>query len=98
MFAVSQIEVSTGSAESQRRAQMISGAVGKLGGIVAAGMAGGAVGAAVAAGMVVVEGVVDSVYKGIEVENRKRLENESLYLRRSRLGMAINRSRTGGVS
>lgn len=97
-FGISQIEVTTGSAESQRKAQMLSNMAGTGLSIVVAGLAGGPGAAAAAAGMAALQGITSALYRSMEIQNQKRLENENLALRKSRLGLATNRSRTGGVS
>lgn len=97
-FGISQIEINTGSAESQRKAQILSSVAGTAGSIVVAGISGGPYAAAAAAGMAAIQGIASTFYKSMEIQNQKRLESEELALRKSRLGLATNRSRTGGVS
>lgn len=97
-FQISQIEVTTGSAEAQRKAQTLSSVIGTGSSVVIAGLAGGPGAAAAAAGMAALQGITSALYRSMEIQNQKRLENEQLALRKSRLGLATNRSRTGGTS
>ena len=97
-FGISQIEVNTGSAETQRKAQILSSIAGTGGSIVIAGISGGPYAALAAAGMAAIQGATNAIYRSTEIQNQKRLESEELTLRKSRLGLATNRSRTGGVS
>lgn len=97
-FSISQKEFNTGLAESQRKAQILSSMSGAGMSIVVAGFSGGPYAAAAAAGMAAIQGIASTFYKSMEIQNQKRLENEELALRKSRLGLATNRSRTGGVS
>ena len=97
-FQISQIEVTTGSAETQRKAQFLSSAIGTGVSVVVAGFAGGPAAAAAAAGMAAIQGITSAFYRSMEIQNQKMRENENLALRKSRLGLATNRSRTGGVS
>ena len=93
-FQISQIEITTGNAEAQRKAQMLSNAAGNIGSVVVAGMSGGPWAVAIVAA----QGILSVAQRSIEIQNQKQLESENLALRKSRLGMSTNRSRTGGVS
>ena len=97
-FQVSQIEITTGSAEAQRKAQTMVGVISKGGGILVAVMTGGPYAAAIAALTTALQEIFTISQRYAEIQNDKRIESENLALRKSRLGMATNRSRTGGVS
>lgn len=100
-FTVSQIEVTTGNAEAQRRAEAVisttSGLAGSIGAIAAGAKVGGFYGAAAAAIIVAVQGIFSLNTRSAEIKNEQMLEKENIALRKSRLGQSVNRSRTGGV-
>lgn len=97
-FSVSQIQATTGSAELQQRAQIVSGAVSAIASIGMGAVVGGVPGAAVSAALTVVSGTISAVQNGIAIETNRRIERESIERKTSRLGQTINRSRTGGVT
>lgn len=97
-FSVSQIEITTGNAESQRKAQVLSSMAGTGMSLIVAGLSSGVGGVITTGGMAAMQGITAAAQRSVEIENQKRLEYESLVLRKSRLGISTNRSRTGGVS
>ena len=97
-FGVSQIEATTGSAELQQRAQVISGAVSSVAGIAMGAAVGGVPGAAVAAALTVIQTTMSVAQNQAAIENRKRIERELIERRTSVLGQSVNRSRTGGAT
>ena len=97
-FSVSQIQVTTGSAELQQKAQVVSGAVSAIASIGMGAVVGGVPGAAISAALTVVSGAITTVQNGIAIETNRRIERESIDRKTSRLGQSINRSRTGGVT
>jgi hypothetical protein len=96
-FSVSQIEMESGSASLQRRAEAFGGAASSVGGIVAAGIMGGPSAAVVAGATMLVQKIVQAEFQRMAIANQKRMEQESISLQRSRLGLSANRSRGGGV-
>lgn len=97
-FRFSQIQATTGSAELQQRAQLVSGAVSSGTSIILGAAVGGISGAAATAALSVLQSSISFVQNSITVENNRRIERENINLRKSRLGQSVNRSRTGGVS
>lgn len=97
-FSVSQIQSTTGSAELQQKAQVVSGAVSAIASIGMGAVVGGVPGAAISAALTVVSGAITTVQNGIAIETNRRIERESIDRKTSRLGQTINRSRTGGVT
>lgn len=97
-FGISQIGNTTGNIELQRKAQAISGAIGTVGTIGMAALIGGPVTAAAAAATMAISGIVSASFKAVEISTNKKIENENINLRKSRLGMSVNHSRTGGIS
>jgi hypothetical protein len=96
-FYVSQIEMETGSASTQRKAQAYAGIVASAGSIVSAGISGGPYAAAAAAAITALQTVIQTGINEANIANQKRLEQENIALRKSRLGMSVNRSRGGGT-
>lgn len=97
-FGVSQIEATTGSAEMQQRAQIVSGAVSAVASIGIGAVTGGVPGAIVSAALTVVQGTISAVQTEAAINNNKRIERENLQRRKSTLGQSINRSRSGGTA
>lgn len=97
-FRFSQIQATTGSAELQQRAQLVSGAVSSGTSIILGAAVGGVTGAAATAALSVLQSSISFVQNSITIENNRRIERENINLRKSRLGQSVNRSRTGGVS
>lgn len=97
-FGVSQIQATTGSAELQQRAQIVSGAVSAVASIGMGAVVGGVPGAIISAALTVVSGAITTAQNGIAIETNRRIERESIDRKTSRLGQTINRSRTGGVT
>jgi hypothetical protein len=97
-FGVSQIQATTGSAEIQQRTQLVTGAASTGISITLGALVGRATGAAVTAAMSALQASISIVQNSIARENNRRIENENINLRKSRLGQSVNRSRTGGVS
>ena len=97
-FEVSQIAYNTGSAELQQRAQILSGLASTGISIGLGAAVGGLKGVAVSAALAAVQSTITFVQNRQAIENQRRLEAENIYLRRSRLGSTVNRSRTGGIA
>lgn len=97
-FSVSQIQMQTGSAELQQRAQIVSGMASTAISIGLGAAVGGVPGAAVSAALAALQGAISYVQNSMIIAQQKRLEDENLQLKRSRIGMTVNRSRTGGVT
>ena len=97
-FGVSQIQVTTGSAELQQRAQVVSGAVSTVASIGLSAAVGGVPGAAIAAALSALNFAITSIQRSYEINVQKNLEGENLRLKKSRVGMTVNRSRSGGTS
>lgn len=97
-FKVSQIEATTGSAELQQRAQIVTGAVSAVASIGMGAIVGGVPGAAVSAALTVVSGAISAVQNTAAINNNKRIERENLQRRKSALGQSVNRSRSGGTA
>lgn len=96
-FGLSQIEMQTGSASLQRRAQAYSAIGSSVSSIVAAGMTGGLPAAVGAAGVMAIQSIFQSSMTYSAMQMQKQIEQDSIDLRRSRAGMSINRSRGGGT-
>lgn len=97
-FGVSQIQMRTGSAELQQRAQIVSGLASTAISIGLGAAIGGVKGAAISAALQVVQGSISFVQNSITISQQKAFESENLRLKSSRVGMTVNRSRTGGVT
>jgi hypothetical protein len=97
-FSVSQIQMQTGSAELQQRAQLVTGMTSTAISIGLGAAVGGVPGAAVSAALAALQGAISYVQNSMIIAQQKRLEDENLQLKRSRIGMTVNRSRTGGVT
>ena len=96
-FGISQVEMTTGSPELQRKLQAASGVASTLSSITIGGVTGGWQGAAVAAAMQLIQGILQTSLNQININNQKQIESENLSLARSRAGMISNKSRGGGV-
>ena len=96
-FGVSQISLTTGSAEAQQRAAAITSAASSATTLGIAALAGGVPGLATAAGMIAVQKAIAFAQHQFTVNAQKAVEAENINLRTSRLGAATNRSRQGGV-
>ncbi len=96
-FGISQIDMQTGSAELQRKAQFWNNVGSSATSIIVAGAAGGPVGALGAAAMLGVTTAIETGINYVNINNRKILEAENLQLARSRAGMVTNHSREGGT-
>lgn len=97
-FKVSQIEATTGSAELQQRAQIVSGAVSAVASIGMGAVVGGVPGAIVSTALTVLSSSITAVQNVSAIENNRRIERENLQRRKSAYGQSVNRSRTGGTS
>ncbi|MBR2906812.1 MAG: hypothetical protein IKC26_02050 [Clostridia bacterium] len=97
-FGISQISMTTGSDELQRKAQAVSGVVGGLSGIGMAAITGGLPAAAIAAGMTALQSIISVQQNLATIANQRRIEDENIALKRSRAGLSVNRSRTGGIA
>jgi hypothetical protein len=96
-FGLSQIEMHTGSASLQRRAQAYASIASGVSSIVTAGMMGGAPAAIGAAGLMAIQSTIQAAMTYSVIQMQKQVEQESIELRRSRVGLSINRSRGGGT-
>lgn len=96
-FGVSQVEMRTGSAEMQRKAQAFSSVASTAGGMVIAGLTGGLGAAAAMAGMQLLQTIIQTSINQVNINNQKIIESENLALAKSRAGMVTNKSRGGGV-
>ena len=97
-FGVSQISMTVGSDELQRKAQIVSSMGGTAASIGMAALTGGLPGAAIMAGVQLMNGLVSMEYNKAAIANQKQLENENIALRKSRAGLSANKSRTGGTA
>lgn len=97
-FSVSQIQMQTGSAELQQRTQLITGMASTAISIGLGAAVGGVPGAAVSAALSALQGSISFIQNSMMIDQQKRLEDENLRLKRSRIGITVNRSRTGGVT
>ena len=96
-FGISQIEMDTGSAAMQRQYQAYSSIGSSASAIVTAGIMGGPAAMFGAAGMMVLQSMIQAEFTRQAINNQKQLEQESISLRKSRIGMSMNKSRGGGV-
>jgi hypothetical protein len=96
-FGISQISMTLGSDEIQRKATVVSNIAGTFGGIAFGAATGGVAGAAVAAGMQALSVIISVSYNRVALHNRRIIEDENIALKRSRTWLATNRSRTGGA-
>lgn len=92
-FGVSQISLTTGSAEAQQRAAAITSAVSSAKTLGFAAIAGGIPGLAASAVMM----AIAFAQHNYTLNAQKAIEAENINLRTSRLGAATNRSRGGAV-
>ena len=96
-FGVSQIQMTTGSAELQQRAQIVTGMASTAISIGLGAAVGGVPGAAVAAALSALQSSITFAQNSIILNQQKVLEGENLRLKSSRVGMTVNRSRSGGA-
>lgn len=94
---ISQIEMTTGSSELQRKMEVMSSVGSSIGGIVTAGIMGGIGGAAAAGAMLLIQKTIEASINSINIQNQKKIEQENLSLARSRAGMISSKSREGGT-
>lgn len=97
-FGVSQIQMTTGSAELQQRVQIVTGMASTAISIGLGAAVGGVPGAAISAALAALQGSISFVQNSIAINTNRRIERESLDRKISRVGQSVNRSRTGGVS
>lgn len=97
-FGISQISMSVGSDELQRKAQVMSSMGGTAASIGMAALTGGVPGAAIMAGIQLMNGLISMEYNKAAIANQKQIENENIALRKSRAGLSANKSRTGGTA
>jgi hypothetical protein len=97
-FGVSQIQATTGSAEMQQRAQILSGMSSTAISIGLGAAVGGVPGAAISAALSALQESISFIQNSITINTNRRIERESIDRKTSRLGQSVNRSRTGGVS
>lgn len=96
-FGVSQVEMRTGSAEMQRKAQAFSSIGSTASGLVIAGLTGGISAMGAMAGMQLLQTIIQTSINQVNINNQKIIESENLALAKSRAGMVTNKSRGGGV-
>lgn len=96
-FGISQVEMQTGSAELQRKAQFLNNVGSSVSSIIVAGAVGGIPGALGAAAMLGVSTAIETGINYVNINNRKILEAENLQLAKSRAGLVSNHSRGGVV-
>lgn len=96
-FGVSQIQMTTGSAELQQRAQIVSGMASTAISIGLGAAVGGVPGAAISAALAALQSSITFAQNSIVLNQQKVLEGENLRLKSSRVGMTVNRSRSGGA-
>lgn len=96
-FSVSKIEMETGSAALQQKAQAVTGVISSASGIVAAGIMGGPAAAGSAAAVMLLQTMLQATFNNERLQLQRRMEQESLSLQRSRLGMSVRQSRGGGI-
>lgn len=96
-FGVSQIQMTTGSAELQQRAQLVSGMASTAISIGLGAAVGGVPGAAISAALAALQSSITFAQNSIVLNQQKVLEGENLRLKSSRVGMTVNRSRSGGA-
>lgn len=96
-FKISQIEATTGSAELQQRAQIVSGAVSAVASIGMGAVTGGVPGALVTTALTVLSSSISFMQNSTAINNNKKIERENLYRRKSAYGQSVNRSRSGGT-
>lgn len=97
-FQISQISMTTGSEELQRKSQAISGIFGTAASIGMGAMTGGVAGAAVMAAVQGIQAMISVSQNIATISNQKRIEDENIALKKSRAGLSVNRSRTGGIT
>lgn len=97
-FGVSQIQATTGSAEVQQRAQIISSGVSSVSSILLGAAIGGIPGAAMTAALTAIQSTMSFVQNNISIGNQHQIERENISRRKSVYGQSVNRSRNGGVS
>ena len=96
-FGVSQIEMQTGSAALQRRAQAYASIGSSASSVITAGIMGGPAAALGAAGIMAFQSMIQAAMTHNVIQMQKQIEQESIELRKSRVGLSINRSRGGGT-
>lgn len=96
-FGVSQIQMTTGSAELQQRVQLVSGMASTAISIGLGAAVGGVPGAAISAALAALQSSITFAQNSIILNQQKVLEGENLRLKSSRVGMTVNRSRSGGA-
>lgn len=96
-FGVSQIHMTTGSAELQQRAQIVTGMASTAISIGLGAAVGGVPGAAISAALAALQSSITFAQNSIVLNQQKVLEGENLRLKSSRVGMTVNRSRSGGA-
>lgn len=97
-FGVSQIQMTTGSAELQQRAQLVSGMASTAISIGLGAAVGGVPGAAISAALAALQSSITTVQRINTINLNRNIERENLDRKISRVGQSVNRSRTGGVA
>ncbi len=95
-IVVSPIKMTTGSAELQQRAQLVSGMTSTAISIGLGAAINGVPGAAISAALSALQSSITFAQNLLVLNQQKVLEAENLSLKSSRVGMTVNRSRSGG--
>ena len=96
-FKISQIGAETGAVELQQRTQVLSGLASAGVSIAMGAVVGGVPGALVSAGLTALQSSISYVQQTQAIQTQRRIENDNIALRKSRLGQTVNRSRGGNV-
>lgn len=96
-FGISQIGAETGAVELQQRTQVLSGIASAGVRIAMGAVVGGVPGALVSAGLTALQSSISFVQQKQAIQTQRRIENDNIALRKSRLGQTVNRSRGGNV-
>ena len=97
-FGISQISMTHGSDELQRKVQVVSSITGTVASIGVAAATTGPVGAAITAGVQAAQSMISVGYNLTSIQIQSKIEDENIALKKSRAGLAVNRSRTGGTA
>lgn len=96
-FGVSQIGADTGAVELQQRTQVVTSAVSAGTSIALGAVVGGVPGALVSMAFTALQSAISYIQQTQAIQTQRRIENDNIALRKSRLGQTVNRSRGGNV-
>lgn len=96
-FGISQIGAETGAIELQQRAQVISNFASTGANVAMGAMVGGVSGALVTLAISALQSSISFLQQTQAIQTQRRIENDNIALRKSRLGQTVNRSRGGNV-